>query len=456
MDLNADLGESFGHWTLGDDARLVAHITSANVACGFHAGDFRVMEATVALCRDAGVAVGAQPGYPDLIGFGRRPMPFEPDEVESLVRYQVGALEAFCRAHGVEMQHVKPHGALYNQAAADPLLAGAVARATARFSRDLALFGLASSEPMASAAADAGLRFVPEAFADRRYLADGSLQPRTEPGSVLPGRRDGRRPGGGDRHRHRRGGGRRQPRRTARREHLLPRRHAGCRRDRGGRSGSAGGRRRHRHRADRRPVIRPFGEAALLVELGSPNRAQALAASLRATPIRGMVEAVPGLETVLVELAQPGADPDALVPELEDRVASLSVAPEDGRTHVIPVVYDGPDLADVAALAGLTTDEVVALHGAADLRVLFCGFAPGFAYLGDLPPSLRVDRLETPRTRTPAGSVAIAGRMSGIYPADLPGGWRVIGRTDVTLFDPRRDPPVTLLPGDRVRFEPVR
>ena len=185
MDLNADLGESYGRWTLGDDERLVAHLSSANLACGFHAGDFRVMEATVALCRRAGVAVGAQPGYPDLLGFGRRPMPFEPDEVESLVRYQIGALEAFCRAAGVEMQHVKPHGALYNRAAADPALAVAIARATARFSRDLLLFGLAGSEPMASAAADAGLRFVPEAFADRRYLPDGSLQPRSEPGSVL-------------------------------------------------------------------------------------------------------------------------------------------------------------------------------------------------------------------------------------------------------------------------------
>lgn len=185
MDLNADLGESFGHWTLGDDERLVAHITSANVACGFHAGDFRVMEATVALCSAAGVAVGAQPGYPDLIGFGRRPMPYEPDEVESLVRYQIGALEGFCRANGVEMQHVKPHGALYNQAASDAELAAAIARATATFSRSLALFGLATSEPMAAAAADAGLRFVPEAFADRRYLADGSLQPRSDAGALL-------------------------------------------------------------------------------------------------------------------------------------------------------------------------------------------------------------------------------------------------------------------------------
>ena len=120
------------------------------------------------------------------------------------------------------------------------------------------------------------------------------------------------------------------------------------------------------------------------------------------------------------------------------------------------MVYDGRDLADVAARTGMTTDDVVELHTGSELSVLFCGFAPGFAYLGDLSPRLRVDRLATPRTRTPAGSVAIAGRMSGIYPADLPGGWRVIGRTDVTLFDPRRDPPVTLLPGDRVRFEPAR
>jgi UPF0271 protein len=185
VDLNADLGESYGAWHLGDDESLVQQLTSANLACGFHAGDFRVMEATVSLCQRAGVAVGAQPGYPDLLGFGRRPMPFTPDEVESLVRYQIGALEGFCRAHGVAMQHVKPHGALYNQAAADPALAGAIARAIARFSRELPFLGLASSEPMAAAAADNGLRFVPEAFADRRYLPDGSLQSRSEAGSVL-------------------------------------------------------------------------------------------------------------------------------------------------------------------------------------------------------------------------------------------------------------------------------
>ena len=185
MDLNADLGESYGHWTLGDDEHLVAHISSANVACGFHGGDFRVMERTVGLCRAAGVAVGAQPGYPDLLGFGRRPLPFEPDEITAMVRYQIGALDAFCRAAGVELHHVKPHGALYNTAAASPPVAGAIARAVAGFSRSVPLYGLASSAAMAEAALDHGLRFVPEAFADRRYLADGSLQPRSEPGSVL-------------------------------------------------------------------------------------------------------------------------------------------------------------------------------------------------------------------------------------------------------------------------------
>ncbi len=454
MDLNADLGESFGRWTLGDDERLVAHISSANVACGFHGGDFRVMEATVAMCRRAGVAVGAQPGYPDLLNFGRRPLPFDPDEVESLVRYQIGALEAFCRAHGVEMQHVKPHGALYNQAAADPSLAAAIARATAKFSSDVALYGLASSEPMAAAAAEVGLRFVPEAFADRRYLADGSLQPRSEPGSLITDPADaaaqavsiavdGEGPGR-----------RRQPGRAPRREHLLPRRHARRCGDRRGGSTRAGGRGRDGGRP-RRSVIRPFGEAALLVELDSSDLAQALAASLRDDPPPGMVEAVPGLESLLVELDPLRGDPERVSTDLEGRLAGLRPLRQGGRLHTIPVTYDGPDLDTVAELTGLTASEVVARHASAELRVLFCGFAPGFAYLGDLPPELRVDRLATPRTRTPAGSVAIAGSMSGIYPADLPGGWRVIGRTGVTLFDPSSDRPALLEPGDRVRFEPA-
>jgi KipI family sensor histidine kinase inhibitor len=202
-------------------------------------------------------------------------------------------------------------------------------------------------------------------------------------------------------------------------------------------------------------VIRSFGEAALLVEVESPGRAQALASSLRTDPPAGVLEAVPGMESVLVDLDPLGPEPISVIPALVERLAAVGAEMAVGREHSIPVVYDGPDLAEVASMTGMTPAEVIAAHSDTELRVLFCGFAPGFAYLGDLPPALRVDRLATPRTRTPAGSVAIAGPMSGIYPADLPGGWRVIGHTDVTLFDPRRDPPALLLPGDRVRFKPI-
>ena len=202
-------------------------------------------------------------------------------------------------------------------------------------------------------------------------------------------------------------------------------------------------------------MIRPFGDAALLVELASSDMAQSLAASLRTEPPHGIVEVVPGLASLLVELDPLTADAERASDAIERRLAGLQPLQPSGRTHTIPVAYDGPDLDDVAELTGLSVPDVVARHSSAELHVLFCGFAPGFAYLGDLPVELRVDRLATPRTRTPAGSVAIAGSMTGIYPADLPGGWRVIGRTEVALFDPSADRPALLEPGDRVRFEPA-
>jgi UPF0271 protein len=185
IDLNADVGESFGAWTMGLDLELLPLLTSVNVACGFHAGDPVVMDRTVARAVAAGLAVGAHPGYFDLRGFGRRALAAEPEEVEQDVLYQVGALMAFVRAHGSRLRHVKPHGALYNQAASDPSLARAVARGVSRADAGLLLVGLASSAVMREAAAAEGLRFVAEAFADRRYRPDGSLAPRSQPGAVL-------------------------------------------------------------------------------------------------------------------------------------------------------------------------------------------------------------------------------------------------------------------------------
>jgi 5-oxoprolinase (ATP-hydrolysing) subunit A len=184
VDLNADVGESFGAWTLGHDAALFTHITSANVACGFHAGDPGVMRATVELAREHGVAVGAHPGFPDLSGFGRRDMHMSPREVEDLVVYQIGALAGVAAAQGVRLQHVKAHGALYNMAVTDLVLADAIARATAAIDPDLVLLGLPGSQ-LLRAGERAGLRTASEVFADRAYRCDGTLVPRAQPGAVI-------------------------------------------------------------------------------------------------------------------------------------------------------------------------------------------------------------------------------------------------------------------------------
>ena len=184
IDLNADLGESFGAWTMGQDAQLMPLVTSANVACGSHAGDPAVMRKTVRLARAHGVAVGAHPGFPDLAGFGRREMRLTPQEVEDLVLFQIGALAAIAQCEGVRLQHVKAHGALYNMACRDEAMAEAIARAVVAFDPTLVLFGLPGSA-LLQAGLDAGLPVAAEAFADRAYCADGSLAPRSEPGSVI-------------------------------------------------------------------------------------------------------------------------------------------------------------------------------------------------------------------------------------------------------------------------------
>jgi UPF0271 protein len=184
IDLNSDLGESFGPWPMGQDAALMESITSANVACGFHAGDPGVMRQTLALAKDKGVAVGAHPGFPDLVGFGRREMKATPAEVEDFVLYQVAALAGMAQAKGVKLQHVKAHGALYNMACKDRALADAIARAVAAFDRSLVLFGLPNSELLRAGDA-AGLAVAAEVFADRAYERDGSLTSRSKPGSVI-------------------------------------------------------------------------------------------------------------------------------------------------------------------------------------------------------------------------------------------------------------------------------
>lgn len=184
IDLNADLGESYGVWTLGADRELMPHLTSANVACGWHAGDPRIMDATVALAKAAGVAVGAHPSFPDRDGFGRRVLDVSAQEAATDTLYQVGALAGFCRRHGVALQHVKAHGAFYNHANRAPEVARGIAEGVAAFDSGLILVALPGSG-LERAGRAAGLRVAREGFCDRAYEPDGSLVDRRRPGAVL-------------------------------------------------------------------------------------------------------------------------------------------------------------------------------------------------------------------------------------------------------------------------------
>lgn len=184
LDLNSDLGESFGRWKLGDDVAILEHVTSANVACGFHAGDPSTIRRC---CEDAavrGVSIGAQVGYPDLVGFGRRFIDMDAGELTDAVTYQIGALEALARVAGTRVRYVKPHGALYNAVVTHARQAAAVVRAVLEYDADLPLLGLPGSELLRQAS-DAGLATVEEAFADRAYTPEGTLVPRSEAGAVL-------------------------------------------------------------------------------------------------------------------------------------------------------------------------------------------------------------------------------------------------------------------------------
>jgi UPF0271 protein len=184
VDLNCDMGESYGIWTHGSDQELLKVVSSANLACGFHAGDPSTLRTVSAAAVASGVQVGAQVSFPDLAGFGRRAMQIDPGELRDLVLYQIGALDAFVKVAGAQVRYLKPHGALYHVTTTDPRAAEAVVAAAVEYDHRLAILGFPQSALLEAARA-AGLRCVTEAFADRAYLPSGLLQPRIEPGSVL-------------------------------------------------------------------------------------------------------------------------------------------------------------------------------------------------------------------------------------------------------------------------------
>jgi UPF0271 protein len=189
IDLNCDMGESFGAWRMGNDAELMNYVSSINIACGFHAGDASTMRETVQLAQQKGVAIGAHPSFPDLQGFGRREMSLSAQEIFDIVLYQVSALKGICEAFGAKLNHVKPHGALYNMAARDAKAAAAIAQAVKSIDEKLIFFGLSGSV-LISEAKKIGLKTASEVFADRTYQPDGSLTPRSQPNALIDKKQD--------------------------------------------------------------------------------------------------------------------------------------------------------------------------------------------------------------------------------------------------------------------------
>ncbi len=459
IDLNADLGE------LDDgslDAAVMPCISSANIACGGHAGNPDSIRRTIRLAKTHGVAIGAHPGYPDRENFGRVSMEMPGDGLARLVRGQVEACMAIAAEEGALVRHVKLHGALYNDLADDYERSLAVCSALAGLDARLRFIAFSNSAA-ARAAEDAGLVAVHEVFADRAYTSEGRLVPRTEPHAVIHDESvclaqvemmvmRQRVPAEGER--------------------LLPiQADSVC--VHGDHPSAVAFAARLRAFFERQRIaVRPagehrfsfdrLGEGALLARLParicrSTHRAiRALHHAVEREGIAGIRELVPCYAELRIDFDPAIVDADTL----RERVGALGVVLDavvlpQPRSVEVPVCYDGPDLAIVARHTGLDEDEVVRRHSTPGYQVYMLGFVPGFAYLGGLDPRLATPRLPTPRVAVPAGSVGIAGCQTGIYPLATPGGWNIIGHTPLRLFDPAAERPFHFEPGDQVRFVPI-
>lgn len=412
--LNVDAGEQPDE---PEELYRLAHLV--NVACGGHAGDDASMDRVIAVCMQSGTRVGAHPSYEDREEFGRRAQAIAPDAVERMVHDQCAGLAARARAAGTTAAAMKPHGALYHAAGADPALARAtVAGATRALGPDAAIVGMPGSA-LEDAARDAGRVFWGEGFADRGVLPNGALVPRGEPGALVH-----------------------DPAAAAARAAELALAGVATVCVHGDTDGALAIARAVRRVLDVVAPVEAFGDEAWRWRLAPTADRRALEAALRA---------LPGVRDVIV------AEEHACVvgerPDLR-RIAPLAEVTAPPRALVIQVRYDGEDLDAVAAHAGLAREEVIALHAGRAYTVSLVGFLPGFAYLRAVDARIALPRRATPRPRVPAGAVGIGATYTGVYPLASPGGWWLVGTAvGFTAFDGARGAALAL--GDHVRFERV-
>lgn len=459
IDLNCDLGEG-----KGPDRALMPWITSANIACGAHAGDRETMRAVVREALRCGVAIGAHPGYDDPAHFGRRELMLEPDALKTLIRTQILALKEIVEEEGGHLHHVKLHGALYNQAAREPRMARLFMEVVREIDPQLHVFGMPSTA-MHHQAIEAGLHFVSEGFADRAYAGPGRLAPRSMAGAVIheTQRVVDRAVSMVSTSMIRTLEGMDVPNRvqtlcvhgdTAGALGLLSALHDAFKKE---------GISILPHKAEVRFLLQ--GEQILLVRFGEQahetmtRRVERLRQLLEDVPVPGVREMIPSQIELAVFYDPQLIGTIALVSRLASLVGDIGEGmARQGGIVEIPVCYDpsfGPDLALLEERLGRPVEEIIERHTASEGRVTMMGFKPGFAYISGLDPLIDQPRLKTPRTRIPAGSVAIANGLTGIYPVEGPGGWLLIGRTPLTVFDPEREAPFLLSPGDAVRFHRI-
>ncbi|MCH9719680.1 MAG: 5-oxoprolinase subunit PxpA [Actinomycetia bacterium] len=454
IDLNADLGELPGAAGEQIDADLLNIVSSANVAAGGHAGDAASM---VRVCRTAAahaVAMGAHLSYPDRENFGRLDMEITADDLAAALTDQLNDLTVAARQADTQVRYVKLHGALYNRAAADPITAQIVADALEGYR--LPVLTLPDSQ-LVTAADRVGLHSYAEAFVDRSYTDDATLQPRRFPDALITSPADVARRALAL--------ARRTPIETVTGGQLRISADSLCLHSDSPDAVTLAGQVRKALLAanvtvaafaDTQsatiPRYRQVGADAILLLLPDPEQRRQLAALVSVT-IPGIREVVPAATTMLVRF-----DPRQLSAATAARAVGLAAgttAQPVPRQHVIPVRYNGPDLAAVATTVGISTEALIDRHTQPNYIADFTGFSPGFAYLSGSDPALHLPRLATPRTQVPAGSVAIADRYTAIYPTSSPGGWHLLGSTDAVMFDPERADPATIRAGDLVRFEPV-
>ena len=453
IDLNADLGEGDAY-----DLELLQVVSSCNVACGGHAGDIDSMIETVRAAHANGVIVGAHPAYPDREGFGRCSGFASGEELRASLREQIDALREVVRAEGIALTHIKPHGALYTDAASDRRLADLVADVVAATDGAPALVGPPTSELQAAANAR-GITYLAEAFVDRAYHADGSLVLRSEPGAVhselntmttqaVRLAKDGRVVAqSGD--------------------EIEVAADTLC--IHGDTEGAAETARAVRdvleandveiraalRRIGTAEVIHPMGDDILGFHVEDAVEAQLIAAVLRQSG--RWIEAVAGVDSVAVQYDPLALDTPRRQLQAQLREGLIS-SRETAACVDVPICYGGefgPDLAAVCAALGCTAEDLIRLHTAGEYPVEMLGFTPGFAYIGGLPDELHLPRRAEPRQRVAPGSVGIADGRTGLYAMAGPGGWSLIGRTPLSLFDATSEAPFTLAAGMRVRFRQI-